>query len=52
MADAFEYLAPVIDTDQAMKFLLDLLQSKGAVILSETVTGDLWVNEGKVLEAH
>ena len=52
VVDAFEYLAPVIDTDQAMKFLLDLLQSKGAVILSETVDEDLWVNEGKVLEAH
>ena len=52
VADAFEYLAPVIDTDQAMKFLLDLLQSKGAVILSETVNGDLWENEGKILEAH
>ena len=35
-----------------MKFLLDLLQSKGAVILSETVDGDLWENEGKLLEAH
>lgn len=33
VTDAFEYFAPVIDTDQAMNFLLDLLQSKVAVIL-------------------
>ena len=52
VADAFEYLAPVIDTDQAMKFLLDLLQSKGVVTLSETVDGDLWENEGKLLETY
>ena len=52
VADAFEYLAPVIDTDQAIKFLLDLLQSKGAAILSETVDRDLWENEAKLLEAH
>ena len=52
VADAFEHLAPVIDTDQAMKFLLDLLRSKGAVFLSQTVCGDLWENEDRLLEVY
>lgn len=52
VADAFQYLAPVIDTDQAMKFLLGLLQSKGVVLLSETIHGDLWENENRLLEAY
>ena len=52
VADAFEHLAPVIDTDQAMKFLLDLLQSKGAVFLSQTVCGDLWENEDRLLQLY
>ena len=40
LADLFEYLAPEIDTGQTMKFLQDLLQSKGAVIISEPVEAD------------
>ena len=52
VADAFEHLAPVIDTDQAMKFLLDLLRSKGAVFLSQIVSGDLWENEDRLLELY
>ena len=52
VADAFQYLAPVIDTDQAMKFLLGLLQSKGAVLLSEVIHGDLWDNESTILKTY
>lgn len=35
-----------------MKFLLGLLQSKGVVLLSETIHGDLWENENRLLEAY
>ena len=52
IAEAFEHLAPVIDTDQAMKFLLDLLRSKGAVFRSEAVRGDLWENEERLLKLY
>lgn len=52
VADGFEHLSPVIDTDQAMKFLVGLLQSKGAILLSDTMHGDLWKNEKKLLETY
>ena len=52
VSDAFECVSPVIDTDQAMKFLMDLLQSKGAVLLSDTIRGDLWENESRLLETY
>ena len=51
-ADAFQYLAPVVDTGQAMRFLLGLLQSKGAVLVSDTIHGDLRDNESRLLETY
>jgi D-amino-acid oxidase len=42
VVDAYEHLAPVIDTDQAMTWLMDLVQSKGARLLTETIDRDLF----------
>ncbi|KAJ7032245.1 nucleotide-binding domain-containing protein [Mycena alexandri] len=41
VADAYELLAPVIDTDQAMEWLTNLVASKGARYVTDNVTGDL-----------
>lgn len=43
--DAYEILAPVIDTDHAMAFLLSLVLSKGASTVSEAISGDLLEQE-------
>ncbi|KAJ7171362.1 hypothetical protein C8R46DRAFT_895626 [Mycena filopes] len=45
VADAYELLAPVIDTDQAMVWLTDLVERKGARYVTETITGDLLTGE-------
>ncbi|KAI0428773.1 nucleotide-binding domain-containing protein [Xylaria sp. FL1042] len=39
--DAYEIMAPVIDTDQAMHWLTSLVQSKGARFVTETINEDL-----------
>ncbi|KAK6955984.1 hypothetical protein Daesc_003631 [Daldinia eschscholtzii] len=39
--DAYELLAPVIDTDKAMVWLTELVESKGANLVTETIRGDL-----------
>lgn len=39
--DAYELLAPIIDTDQAMIWLTDLVRRKGAEYVTETITEDL-----------
>ncbi|RPD58213.1 FAD dependent oxidoreductase [Lentinus tigrinus ALCF2SS1-7] len=39
--DAYELLAPVIDTDRAMTWLMDLVQRKGAKLVTRTLRGDL-----------
>lgn len=39
--DAYELMAPVIDTDQAMMWLMSLVHGKGAATVTETITGDL-----------
>ncbi|KAF7517921.1 hypothetical protein G7054_g13646 [Neopestalotiopsis clavispora] len=39
--DAYELLAPIIDTDQAMVWLTDLVRRKGAEYVTETITEDL-----------
>ncbi|KAI9375882.1 hypothetical protein BJX61DRAFT_531232 [Aspergillus egyptiacus] len=43
--DAYEHLAPIIDTDQCMAWLLDLVQAKGATLVTETLRGDLLEQE-------
>lgn len=43
--DAYEFLAPVIDTDQCMTWLLGMVLSKGASTVTEEITGDLLFQE-------
>ncbi|KAL0572874.1 hypothetical protein V5O48_009086 [Marasmius crinis-equi] len=43
--DAYEILAPVIDTDAAMAWLMKLVLAKGAVMHTETIRGDLLTQE-------
>ncbi|ETS78669.1 hypothetical protein PFICI_08522 [Pestalotiopsis fici W106-1] len=39
--DAYELLAPIIDTDKSMEWLTDLVHRKGAEYVTETITEDL-----------
>ncbi|KAI1115499.1 nucleotide-binding domain-containing protein [Nemania sp. NC0429] len=39
--DAYELMAPIIDTDRAMHWLTSLVQRKGATLVTETVEKDL-----------
>lgn len=43
--DAYEFLAPVIDTDQAMMWLLSIVLGKGASTVTEEISGDLLPQE-------
>ena len=47
--DAYEHLAPVIDTDRCMEWLMLLVQSKGAKFHTETITSDLFSQEQELL---
>lgn len=49
--DAYELLAPVIDTDQAMMWLMSLVLGKGASTVTEAITGDL-IDQEKALRAR
>ncbi|KAL8830138.1 MAG: hypothetical protein Q9170_005877 [Blastenia crenularia] len=48
--DAYSHLAPVIDTDHAMEWLMLLTQSKGAKFHTETITSDLFTQEQSLLD--
>jgi len=48
--DAYEHLAPIIDTDRAMEWLVVLVQSKGAKFVTETIHGDLYDQEVELRE--
>ncbi len=39
--DAYELMAPIIDTDKAMHWLTSLVESKGARFVTETIKDDL-----------
>lgn len=43
--DAYEHLAPIIDTDVAMKFLKNLVEAKGATLVTRTIEGDIFDQE-------
>jgi glycine/D-amino acid oxidase-like deaminating enzyme len=43
--DAYEHLAPIIDTDVAMKFLKDLVTAKGAKLVTRSIQGDIFDQE-------
>ncbi|KAH7032386.1 nucleotide-binding domain-containing protein [Macrophomina phaseolina] len=45
VVDAYEHLAPIIDTDVAMAFLKDLVTSKGVTLITDTLHGDLFAQE-------
>ncbi|OTB04111.1 hypothetical protein M426DRAFT_321211 [Hypoxylon sp. CI-4A] len=47
--DAYELLAPVIDTDKAMQWLMELVESKGANMVTETIHDDLVEIEDELL---
>ncbi|MCJ1240849.1 hypothetical protein MMC14_008853 [Varicellaria rhodocarpa] len=51
VTDAYEHLAPIIDTDRAMEWLMIHVQSKGAKLITETIYGDLFAQEEELL-AH
>jgi D-amino-acid oxidase len=46
--DAYEIDAPVIDTDVATAWLMDLVKSKGARLVTGVVTGDLLDQESRL----
>ncbi|KAF9261193.1 FAD dependent oxidoreductase [Marasmius fiardii PR-910] len=48
--DAYGIMAPVIDTDTAMAWLMDLVKSKGAEMITETIRGDLLMQEHQLRE--
>ncbi|KAL8708747.1 MAG: hypothetical protein Q9220_006389 [cf. Caloplaca sp. 1 TL-2023] len=50
--DAYEHLAPVIDTDRCMEWLMVLVQSKGAKFHTETVADDLFSCEQDLLSRY
>ncbi|GME56935.1 nucleotide-binding domain-containing protein [Neofusicoccum parvum] len=52
VADAYEYLAPIIDTDVAMSFLKDLVTAKGATLVTQTLHGDLFDQEHQLRQQH
>ena len=43
--DAYELSAPIIDTDQAMMWLMSLVKAKGARFVTGTVVGDIFDQE-------
>lgn len=40
--DANEHLAPIIDADRAMEWLMVMVQNKGARFVTDTIHGDLY----------
>src|SRR5436189_2090368 len=46
--DAYEFLAPVIDTDTAMAYLMELVERKGAKFVTEQIQGDLLDQEAEL----
>lgn len=39
--DAYEHLAPIIDTDVCITFLMDLVVAKGVRLVTGTISGDI-----------
>ncbi|KAG7087368.1 hypothetical protein E1B28_013341 [Marasmius oreades] len=48
--DAYEIMAPVIDTDTAMAWLMALVRAKGAKLFTETIRDDLLKQEQQLRE--
>ncbi|KNG89495.1 D-amino acid oxidase [Aspergillus nomiae NRRL 13137] len=52
VACAYQHAAPMIDTDVAMAFLMSLVQSKGAVLETRQIKGDLRLHEQELLSEY
>ncbi|KAL4920682.1 FAD dependent oxidoreductase [Aspergillus aurantiobrunneus] len=52
IVDAFELLSPVIDTDVCMAWLTSLVQNKGANLITQTITGDLFTQESRLRKQY
>ncbi|KAK2742808.1 hypothetical protein FQN57_005099 [Myotisia sp. PD_48] len=52
LKDAYEHVAPVIDTDVGMSFLMRLVRSKGAKFYTDTIHGDLRDHEQHLLRTY
>lgn len=52
VACAYQHAAPMIDTDVAMAFLKRLVQSKGAVLETREIIGDLRLHEQELLSEY
>lgn len=48
IVDAYEHLAPIVDTDAAMSWLMTTIQQKGAHFIIDTVRGDLFPQEDEI----
>jgi D-amino-acid oxidase len=48
--DAYELSSPVIDTDVALPYIMELVQAKGARFINRTISGDLLNDEHALLE--
>lgn len=52
LKDCFKHMATMIDTDEYMPFLLEYAISKGCVLEIDLITGDLVINESKLLKKY
>ena len=52
LKDAYEHLAPMIDTDAAMAFLMRLVKSKGAQLHTGIIHGDLLEQEQHLIQTY
>ncbi|KAH8880778.1 FAD dependent oxidoreductase [Thozetella sp. PMI_491] len=50
--DAYELMAPIIDTDQAMTWLMGLVQAKGATLVTDTIYHDLLEIEDELRDCY
>ncbi|ETS78835.1 hypothetical protein PFICI_08688 [Pestalotiopsis fici W106-1] len=52
VVDTFEYQTPIIDSDQAIKFILNLVKAKGAQLATGEVKGDFLSHEQELLQQY
>ena len=52
LVDAYEYMAPVVNVNLAMSYLMDLVKSKGAILRTGAVDGDLLDQELQLLQRY
>jgi D-amino-acid oxidase len=52
VVDAYQHLAPIIDTDQCMKWLMAMVQQKGGIFITKTIQGDLFDQEDDLRVVH